>query len=223
MKRNKLMIGLGIICLLLSAISSWYAVNYNEARLVAPMDFSEYSFRVQDLPMIFSVTLLILYFFAVMILIIRTTRANRKAAQEKQVTRRVNSKWGLMGFFGFLGFAGFWSYSMDKAVYPFVFFIFFGFFGFFFEGRMSNTFIDERYKENKQKADLAALKIGFGIIYMIVFAIGFLGHGRLMENLDYVLIAVIILLAFTIGLTMFLSEYLLYRYDHEDSADESGD
>lgn len=223
MKRNKLMIGLGIICLLLSAISSWYAVNYNEARLVAPMDFSEYSFRVQDLPMFFSVTLLILYFFAVMILIIRTTRANRKAAQEKQVTRRVNSKWGLMGFFGFLGFAGFWSYSMDKAVYPFVFFIFFGFFGFFFEGRMSNTFIDERYKENKQKADLAALKIGFGIIYMIVFAIGFLGHGRLMENLEYVLIAVIILLAFTIGLTMFLSEYLLYRYDHEDSADESGD
>lgn len=223
MKRNKLMIGLGIICLLLSAISSWYAVNYNEARLVAPMDFSEYSFRVQDLPMIFSVTLLILYFFAVMILIIRTTRANRKAAQEKQVTRRVNSQWGLMGFFGFLGFAGFWSYSMDKAVYPFVFFIFFGFFGFFFEGRMSNTFIDERYKENKQKADLAALKIGFGIIYMIVFAIGFLGHGRLMENLEYVLIAVIILLAFTIGLTMFLSEYLLYRYDHEDSADESGD
>ena len=34
------------------------------------------------------------------------------------------------------------------------FFLFFGFFGFFFEGKMSHMLIDERYTENRAKAQL---------------------------------------------------------------------
>lgn len=38
---------------------------------------------------------------------------------------------------------------------------------------------------------------------------------------EYALIATIIILSLALGLGIFLSEYLLYRYDHDDQADES--
>lgn len=58
---TKITIFFGVVCTLLVALSSWYAVNFNESRLVAPMDFSEYTFRMKDLPMIVSIALLGLY------------------------------------------------------------------------------------------------------------------------------------------------------------------
>lgn len=42
----------------------------------------------------------------------------------------------------------------DRGSFPFAFFLFFGFFGFFFEGKMSHMLIDERYTENRAKAQL---------------------------------------------------------------------
>jgi len=51
------------------------------------------------------------------------------------------------------------------------------------------------------------------------------GHGRgaLLGSLDYTLIAVLIALSLTVALDLFLSEYLLYRYDHSDQLDSGGE
>ena len=90
--------------------------------------------------------------------------------------------------------------------------MFFGFFGFFYEGKMSNTLIDERYKENRIKAQMAADKIALSVIFIGVL---FLGQGKLMGNLEYTLIAFVIVVALSIALKMFLGMYLLYHYDND--------
>lgn len=125
---------------------------------------------------------------------------------------------GFLGFIGFTGFLGFWTYSVDKTIFPFTFFMFFGFFGFFYEGKMSHTFMDERYKENKLKAHAKANKTALAIIFL---ALLILGQGKFLGNLEYTLIALIIVIALSIALEVFLSEYLLYRYDHDEPFDES--
>ena len=55
MKTNKMKIwiGCGIFCVLSLFLSTWYAVTFNDSRLVAPMDFNNYVFCAKDLPMIF--------------------------------------------------------------------------------------------------------------------------------------------------------------------------
>lgn len=85
---------------------------------------------------------------------------------------------------------------------------------------MSNTFMDERYKENKMKAHLAANKIALTIIFITTVT---LGRGKFMGNLEYTLIAYIIIVSLSIALQLFLSEFLLYRYDHDDLTDEGED
>lgn len=215
---TKLTIFFGVVCTLLVALSSWYAVNFNESRLVSPMDFSEYTFRMKDLPMIVSIALLGLYILYLFILLVRGIIINRRKGVTARATRTINPKLGFLGFFGFFGFLGFWTYSVDKTIFPFVFFMFFGFFGFFYEGKMSNTFMDERYKENKIKAHIIANKIALAIIFVSIL---FLGQGKLIGNLEYTLIALIIVVTLSIALEMFLSEYLLYRYDHDEQFDES--
>lgn len=78
---------------------------------------------------------------------------------------------------------------------------------------MSNTLIDERYKENKMRAQSTANKTALSIIFL---AILILGQGRLMGRLEYTLIALVIVIALSIALELFLSEYLLYHYDHDE-------
>ena len=73
-------------------------------------------------------------------------------------------------------------------------------------------------KENKIKAHMTANKIALAIIFVSIL---FLGQGKLIGNLEYTLIALIIVVALSIALEMFLSEYLLYRYDHDEQFDES--
>ncbi len=79
---------------------------------------------------------------------------------------------------------------------------------------MSNTLMDERYKENAVRAQLKALRIGFGIIFALLL---FAGQAR---RLTAELVAPILIagIALDVALTIFLSEYLLYRYDHDDAA-----
>lgn len=93
----------------------------------------------------------------------------------------------------------------------FVRFAFLGFFGFFFEGKMSGILMDERYVENRTRAQLNAHKAAVNIIFagLIVFG-GFLG------NVEYALIAFEIVVAFAVAIDMFLGEYLLYQYDQDD-------
>lgn len=219
MKNNtKRTIILGVICALLVVAASWYTIIFNDSRFIAPMDLSEYVFRVQDLPMIISgilITLYVLYLFALLVKAIAAKKGNERTSQS---ARAVNPKLGFLGFIGFTGFWGFWTYSIDKTIFPFTFFMFFGFFGFFYEGKMSHTFMDERYKENKLKAHTTANKTALAIIFL---ALLILGQGKFLGNLEYTLIALIIVIALSIALEVFLSEYLLYRYDHDEPFDES--
>ena len=194
-KRTKLTICLGVICALLVAISSWYTIAFNNSRFIVPMDLSEYVFRVQDLPMIISGVLLTLYIVNIVVLFLESIKTNRRRELTLQSTRTINPK---LGFLGLLGFAGF--------------------LGFFYEGKMSNTLIDERYKENKMKAQSVANKTSLSIIFL---AILILGQGKLMDNLEYTLIALVIVIALSIALEIFLSEYLLYHYDNDEQFDES--
>ena len=125
-----------------------------------------YVFRAQDLPMIISGTLLALYIVYLAVLFFQSTSANKRRGSTSRSTRTVNPKLGFLGLFGFAGFLGFWTYRVDQTIFPFVFFVFFGFFGFFYEGKMSNTLIDERYKENKMRAQSTANKTALSIIFL---------------------------------------------------------
>ena len=100
------------------------------------------------------------------VLFFQSTSANKRRGSTSLSTRTVNPKLGFLGLFGFAGFLGFWTYRVDQTIFPFVFFLFFGFFGFFYEGKMSNTLIDERYKENKMRAQSTANKTALSIIFL---------------------------------------------------------
>lgn len=217
-KTTKLMIGCGIACILLLLISSWYSIQFNDSRFVTPMDFAHYTFQAKDLPMIFSVSLTCFYVFALFITLFLTALKGRRQTKERNTTRSLNPKLGLLGLLGFLGFAGFWTYSFNGSVFPFVFFSFFGFFGFYYEGKMAGTFMDERFRENAVHASLKASNISFSIIFVSLII---LCQGRFLGNLEYTLIAMIIILSLVLALRIFLSEYLLYRYDHDEPAIDS--
>lgn len=210
MKRNgtKLTILFGVICALLAAASSWYTIVFNDSRFIAPMELSAYTFRVQDLPMIISGVLLALYILYLSVLLVRATIANKRKEADENRTRKLNPKLGVLGFLGFTGFLGIWTYQIDKTVFPFIFLVFFGFFGFFFEGKMSNVLMDERYRENQQKAQLQAYRTGFSITVMTLIASSW---GWLFHSNDTRLLFMTISLSLAFGLTIFLSEYLLYR------------
>ena len=219
-QKTKLLIGWGILCVLLLLASSWYAVTFNDSRLVVPMDFQSYEFQIKDLPMILSVSLACIYGITLLITLAFSGCKQRQQIERTNRTRKLNPKLGFLSFFGFLGFGGFWTYSMDGSVFPFAFFLFFGFFGFYYEGKMSRTFMDERFRENAMRANLKASNIALSVIFLTLVI---LCQGKLFGSLDYTLIAVIIALSLALALRTFLSEYLLYRYDHDDHAVESED
>lgn len=83
---------------------------------------------------------------------------------------------------------------------------------------MSGTFMDERYRENALRAQAAANKIASSIIFLACIVVG---QGKLMGNLEYTLIAFLITVVLSIALDLFLSKYLLYRYDHDGQLAES--
>lgn len=221
MKKNKKKrtIILGVICAVLMAVSSWYSIVYNDSRVIKKMD-SEYTFQIKDLPMYIAIIFFILYIFYLFALGTQTAYHNKQKVMIEHTTRTISPKFGLFGFFGFFGFLGFQTYSVDKNIFPFIYFMFFGFFGFFYEGKMSDTFMDERYKENKVKAQMTANKIALTIIGIAVFILVEV-QNIFMGNLEYTLIAIVITVALSIALDIFLGEYLLYRYDHSEQLDES--
>lgn len=210
-KVKKLVI-MGVVCVLLLLGAIWYANTFNDGRLVALTDFSTYIFQFKDIPMIASGCLILIYVLYLVFCWIKLINSNKKQSTPAR-TRILNPKLGFLGFFGFLGFTGFWSYSVDKTIFPFVFFIFFGYFGFYFEGKMSNTFIDERLHENRNRAQLKALKIGFGMLFIVIWLAGM---GLFTRNLEIFCVFLVSATSIIYAITLFLSEYLLYRYDHDD-------
>ncbi len=214
-KKTKVIIGMGIFCILSILVSIWYAVTFNDSRLVVPTDFKSYTFQTKDLPMIVSISLTCIYVFALFFIHLAN---NTKRTAKTNTTRKVNPKWGFLGLLGFLGFTGFWTYQTTGNVFAFLFFLFFGFFGFFYEGKMSGTFMDERFRENAAHAQLKSYKIIFSIIQITLIL---LCQGKLFGSLEYTLIATIIILSLTSALGIFLPEYLLYHYDHDDQLNDS--
>ena len=195
----------GVSCGALTGAAVWFDLTYNEGKLVYPMH--SYAFRPTDIPMLAAVLLDVLYALYLAFLLVRGIRAQKEHVAKTGRTRRLSPKLGFLGFCGFLGFAGFWTYGAMGDLTGFIFFAFFG-------GKMSNTLMDERYKENAVRAQLKALRIGFGIIFALLL---FAGQAR---RLTAELVAPILIagIALDVALTIFLSEYLLYRYDHDDAA-----
>ncbi len=215
---GKITVILGVLVVLLMAAATWYSVVCNDWRLVAPMDLSTYEFTPRDLPMLLSTVLFVLYALYLAVLLLRFAVASKRQAAANNTTRKLNPKLGLLGFAGFFGFLGFWTYSAFHAVSPFVFFAFFVFFGFFYEGKMSNTLMDERYMENRIRAELTAHRVALSVTFLTLILLN-LNLG----SLEFTLIAFTILISLAMALDMFLSEYLLYRYDRADQLDEGGE
>ena len=141
----------------------------------------------------------------------------RKSKAKATHTRTISPMFGMLGLFGFTGFLGFmpntFGFSgMFSAPFPFLFFAFFGFFGFYYEGKMSNTMIDERFLSNKYRAGAIANKTSWIIVIVVsVISISILRIST--YNLLSILIATI---GITFGLSAFLQQFLLYRFETEE-------
>ncbi len=218
--KKKLFFILGVVLAVLMGLSVWYSVAYNESRLVAPTNLAEYTFCLKDLPMILSGVLLVLYLLSLFACLL-LHRVKAKGGQANSThTRTISPKLGLLGLLGFLGLSGFVIYPITGDIFPFLFFVFFGFFSFYYEGKMSGTLIDERYRENRLRAQLKANRIFTSIIFLSLLI---LGQGRFHGNLEYTLIAFVIVVSLAVALELFLSMYLLYRYDQGGSLEEEGE
>ena len=156
----------GAVCAVLTGAAVWYDLTYNGGKLVYPMH--SYAFEPTDIPMLLAIALDVLYVLYLAFLLVRGIRAQKDHVVKTGRTRRLSPKLGFLGFCGFLGFAGFWTYGALGDLSGFIFFAFFGFFGFFFEGKMSNTLMDERYRENVVRAELKAHRVGFSIIILLL-------------------------------------------------------
>ena len=105
MKKNqvKIWVGCGIFCIAAVLLSVWYAVTFNDSRLVAPMDFGSYSFNTKDLPMILSISLTCVYALALFIHLFISVGKSKKNVAKTNMTRKVNPKLGFLGLLGLLG------------------------------------------------------------------------------------------------------------------------
>lgn len=206
----------GAVCALALVAASIYAVFFNDSRLVAPMEAGAFVPTIKDLPMLVALTMVGVYVFALFALMIRAIFRRRRV--QERVTRRVDPRLGYLGFLGLLGFGGFFTYPTSGQVYPFLFFAFFGYFGFFYEGKMSGTLMDERFRQNAVRAKLMAYRVALNVIILASIV---LCQGWLFHNLEHAFIALLIVIALSFALAVFLNEFLLYRYDHGVESEES--
>ena len=204
----KQVIFMGVGCVILLIAGIIYSLLFNDARWVKNMDMSNYVFSIKDIPMLIVGALIAIYVLYVTVIFFKN--AFSKNFKDKNYSRTVSSYWGLCGIFGFLGFSGFWTYFEYGKIYPFVFFIFFGFFGFFFEGKLSHTLEDELFLENKRKAEINAYKVGFKLLFIVIWLMAI---GMFSRNVEWCAIFMLISVSLIYALVIFLSNYLLYRYE----------
>ena len=170
-----------------------------------------YTYQPGDLPMLAAGALLLVYIFYVIVTVVRAALAARRAPNGTPgYTRRLSPWWGLCGVFGFIGFLGFWTWPTTGEIFPFVFFIFFGMFGLYFEGKLSHTMADEMYWEHKRAADAKAYKIGFQLLFVVLWLAGL---GLFSRRVEWCAVFMLIACSLIYALVLFLSSYLLYRYE----------
>ena len=207
----KRLVVLGIGSVLILVAASIYSVIYNDSRWIAPMDLSTYQYIEKDIPMIVAGVLLFLYIIYLVISLCKASFHQKK--RDLAYTRKLSPKLGLFGFLGFFGFFGFYTYATNSEIFPFAFFLFFGFFGFFYEGKLSHTLQDELYKENEKRAELKAYRIGFALLFIIIWIIAM---GTLSRNVEWCAIFMVISMSLVYALVLFLSKYYLFRFENED-------
>ena len=124
---------------------------------------------------------------------------------------------GLLGFLGFLGFVPI-SYNGEAATYPtfFFFFNFFGCFGFYYKGKMSGTFVDERFKFNAGRASTLAYKAAFAFLFGISVSVISAINGGLLASSHIAISILIAASGLALALVIFLEPYLLYKYENEE-------
>ena len=191
-KQIKKIIFMGVGCALLLIVGTIYSLLYNDGRWVKNMDMSEYVFSYKDIPMLVIGALIALY--AIYIIIICFKNVFLKNSREKRYSRTISPYWGFCGMFGFLGFGGFWTYYK-------------------FEGKLSHILEDELFQENKRKAQLEAYKIGFKLLFVVIWLMAI---GMFSRNVEWCAIFMLISVSLIYALVLFLSNYLLYRYEKRE-------
>lgn len=130
--------------------------------------------------------------------------------KNNQYTRKVSP---LLCILGVLGVVGPIAYYFTGETYTLGFMLFFGFFSFFFEGKMSNQLIDERFKENSMKASSIAFKTGLVMIFLsLLISIQYLESISLKLAYHFLVGAA----SLTWGITLTLQQYLVYKFDQRD-------
>ena len=201
-----------VISLLLLSVA--YSLAFNDGRWVYIMDLSTYVFQPQDLAMLIPGALIFCYVIYFLIAIwshaVKLMFTKEPSEDGRSYSRTISPHFGWLGFFGFLGFGGFWTYAEFGQIFPFIFFVFFGFFGLFFEGRLSHTLEDELFQENRRRAELKAYRIGFALLFIVIWL---MGMGFLSRNVEWCAVFMLASMSLIYGLVLFLSNYLLYRYE----------
>lgn len=201
-----------VVALLLAGVA--YSLAFNDGRWVYTMDLSTYTFQPKDLSLLIPGVLLFGYVICFLVVlwghVVRLMFTKEPSEDGRAYSRTVSPRLGWLGLFGFLGFGGFWTYAESGQIFPFIFFVFFGFFGFFFEGKLSHTLEDELFQENRRRAELKAYRIGFSLVFIVIWL---MGMGFLNRNVEWCAVFMLASLSFIYGLVLFLSNYLLYRYE----------
>lgn len=204
--------GIAVIALLLLGVA--YSLAFNDGRWVHNMDLSTYTFQPKDLSLLVPGALLFIYVIYFLIAIwrhvVRLMFRPEPSEDGRKYSRTVSPRFGWLGFCGFLGFGGFWSYAEFGQIFPFIFFVFFGFFGLFYEGKLSHTLEDELFQENRRRAELKAYRIGFSLLFVVIWL---MGMGFLGRNVEWCAVFMLASMSFIYGLVLFLCNYLLYRYE----------
>ena len=75
---------------------------------------------------------------------------------------------------------------------------------------LSHILEDELFQENKRKAQLEAYKIGFKLLFVVIWLMAI---GMFSRNVEWCAIFMLISVSLIYALVLFLSNYLLYRYE----------
>lgn len=69
---------------------------------------------------------------------------------------------------------------------------------------------DELFLENKRKAEINAYKVGFKLLFIVIWLMAI---GMFSRNVEWCAIFMLISVSLIYALVIFLSNYLLYRYE----------
>lgn len=130
--------------------------------------------------------------------------------RKENITRKISPWLGLLGFMGILGPI---CYKLTNDPTALIFIAFFGFFGFYFEGKMSGTLMDERFKYNQQRAAAVAGKVNsLGMVFALIITANYVSR----MGIDVAYTFLIGSLASMWGLQILLQGFLLYHYENQE-------